>query len=215
MSLRPHSRPWRAVRGGCEPHARGGFTLFEIMLVVVILGVASAMAMPYFVRSLQGVRLRLGTRLVLSSHRQAQIQAILKQQQVALLFDTRKGTIETVSMTITDEDPFFGNSAPAGSGGGLSLGGLHLSSGLNTSRSGIQVQAAAPVEEVREEHLRRLEESVRFSNFRGGYHVDGIYYVLYYPNGMCSAYEVTVEDEDGRRNTVMVDAITGKAKVRS
>ena len=49
--------------------AHGGFTLLEILLVVVIVGVAAAVAMPMFARSFRGAKLRNSVRLVLTVHR--------------------------------------------------------------------------------------------------------------------------------------------------
>lgn len=101
----------RAKTAGGKRLGRGaGFTLFEILMVVVIIGIASGVAMPYFVQSMKGARLKVSSRMVLSSHRHAQCQAILRQRQYALLFDTHEGTLEMISVEGGGaEDPFFGS----------------------------------------------------------------------------------------------------------
>jgi hypothetical protein len=62
--------------------------------------------------------------------------------------------------------------------------------------------------------LRKLEDTVSFESFRGGKEIDELFYVSYYPNGRCEGYTVTLADGEGRRRTVTVDPITGKAKVK-
>ena len=75
---------------------RAGFTLMEILLVVVIIGVASAVAIPTFARSFRGAKVRNSTRTVMMMHRHAQTKAVLGQRYMALLFDEVKGTLEMV-----------------------------------------------------------------------------------------------------------------------
>ena len=42
---------------------------------------------------------------------------------------------------------------------------------------------------------------------------DELYYVNYYPNGMCEAYEIEIGDDENHVARIKVDAVTGKAKV--
>ena len=62
--------------------------------------------------------------------------------------------------------------------------------------------------------LRKLEDTVSFESFRGGKEIDELYYVSYYPSGRCEGYTVTLADGEGRRRSVTVDPVTGKAKVK-
>ena len=185
--------------------ARGGFTLLEILLVVVIVGVAAAVAMPMFARSFRGAKLRNSVRLVLTVHRHAQTKAVLGQRYTAVLFDTRKGTLEMVDQGQAGEkkDMFFGTV-------GTESGAPPAQMGAVTTGAEAQAGETPDLKPVLE---RRLEEGVTIRSFRGGQDIEDIHYVSYYPNGMCEAYQLELGDDEGRTVRIRVDAVTGKAKV--
>lgn len=185
--------------------AHGGFTLLEILLVVVIVGVAAAVAMPMFARSFRGAKLRNSVRLVLTVHRHAQTKAVLGQRYTAILFDTRKGTLEMVDQGQAGEkkDLFFGTV-------GTESGAPPAQMGAVTTGAEAQAGETPDLKPVLE---RRLEEGVTIRSFRGGQDIEDIHYVSYYPNGMCEAYQLELGDDEGRTVRIRVDAVTGKAKV--
>lgn len=77
--------------------ARRGFSLMEVLLVVVIMGIAMGIAMPAMVRSIAGNRLRTAGRALISSARYARSMSILHQVPLSLRFNLDQGGIEVTS----------------------------------------------------------------------------------------------------------------------
>jgi len=184
-----------------KPQRRTGFTLIELLLVVVIMAIAAAVAVPMFARSFRGAKLRASTRTVTMMHRNAQSKAVLGQRYMALLFDKLKGTIEMVDQGQpgVKKDAFFGSIGPE--------------TGMGTVVTGADEPAEASTG-PQSELVRELQESVKILSFRGGKEFDGIYYVSYFPNGMCDAYTVKLGDDQNRTTKIKIDPVTGKATVK-
>ena len=85
----------------CRPDrtTRSGFSMIELLLVVVIIMLMATMAVPSFVKSFRGARLRTSARTVVMIHRHARSTAVLQQKHVAVLFDEEQNQLEVVTLS--------------------------------------------------------------------------------------------------------------------
>jgi len=74
--------------------ARGGFTLVELLLVVVILGIVAVIAAPRVGPLLAGGQLRMGAREIVSVGRYARTMALMNQTPVDVIIQQGTGRIE-------------------------------------------------------------------------------------------------------------------------
>lgn len=195
-------------RRGRIGHA--GFTLFEVLLVVVIIGIAAGVAIPMFAQSFRGAKLRNSIRTVLMVHRHARSKAVLGQRYMVVLFDEVKNTVELADQGQPGEkkDSFF-DSVGGGAPPGGTMGTVEERPGDLDPVAPAEAASALPNSVL----TRKLEKDVKILSFDGGREIDGIYFVSYYPNGMCEEYEIRIGDGESGQATIRVDAVTGKARV--
>jgi general secretion pathway protein H len=72
------------------PSSAAGFTLLEMLVVIVILALATAVAMPILARPSDGVRLRATARDLINALRLTRAMAIARNAEIALTIDVDK-----------------------------------------------------------------------------------------------------------------------------
>lgn len=74
-----------------------GFTLMELLFIVVIMSIAMAIVMPSLVRSIRGHRLRTASHTLVTVARYARSMAVLKQSALSITFNLDTGQIDLIS----------------------------------------------------------------------------------------------------------------------
>ena len=204
--MREEGKPLPA--NGAREAFLSGFTLIEMMLIVVIMLLASALAIPSFVRSYRGAKLRTAARTVVMVHRHARSMAVLGQKEVGVLFDIAQQHLEVVSIgtetSAGDKSKFLEQSADRAADSAIQAG----------KDSDEEEPKANPT--VVSELTRKLPDGVKIDSFESEkveQEVDGIYWVTYHPNGMSDPYTVRLVGDNQKAAVVEVDPISGKAKV--
>lgn len=179
-----------------------GFTLIELLLVVLIAGLAVALAVPRFVGSYKGAQLRDAVGTVVRMHRYARSSAVLEQGEGALLFDVAKGTITLISIPRNEEPSGF-------------LDNGRQDSIFADEGTGQLLEDKKP--QITEKVERALPKGISIENFVcevEDQEIDGIFWINYFPNGMCDPYRLSIVDAE-RNATVRieVDSVSGRIEV--
>lgn len=186
--------------------SRRGFSLIEMLVVVVIVALISSIALPGFVRSMKGAELRTAARTVLMAHKYARSTAVLRQTQMAVLIDRESMELEVIMLADTaaadDRDKF------------LELRTTRdVDSALGADKAAAAPEPDAPPPQITSELVRKLGREISVESFRselGGQEYEGVYWILYYPNGMSDGFELVLSDKGSRRVEVKSDPISGK-----
>jgi prepilin-type N-terminal cleavage/methylation domain-containing protein len=167
------------------------FTLIEVLLVLAIIGIVVAVAMPTFVRSMRGNRLRAAARTVAAAGRYARSMAVMRQQEAVMILDL---DFALVAVSIGDSRPPPEEAVPPEPPAEQpELAGLSQAGGAILRR----------LDRV------RIEEVT--SDDTGEDRRDGRFAVTYRTNGTCVPYKVRLSDAEGDSLLVSVDALSSAA----
>lgn len=180
----------------CKIRRRHAFTLVELLLVVAIMGIVAAITVPNLTRSMRGNRIRHATRNIVTAGRYARSISILRESSHALVFDIDgSGIFVSEGVTVLPPPP---------------------SEESEEMEESVFEEASSNVLFVAERafagsgELARQFEGVRILSVElGGGDVltRGTAVVVFESNGRCTPYIVTLEDEQGKRVIIDVDAL--------
>jgi len=140
-----------------------GFTLIEIMLVVVLILIITGVGVPKLSGSFSSTRMKDAVRSTIRVARYARSMAILEQADCTLTFATNRISLTSSNATLA---------------------------------------------------VRRLADEIKITRFENlaDSNIEGNK-VLFYSSGMNDGFELTLEDDKNRRQTIECHPITGKVTV--
>ena len=179
---------------------RFGFSLIELLLVVSIIGITTAIIMPNFVASIKGNRLRSATRKVVSAGRYSRSQAVLKQRDMALVFNLDNASFAIHPMRIN-----FGRS-------GDNVAVEDVADASRAPDVSGDVDGESPSLTLDAMILERQLDMVTFEYIEvealDGQYSEGKIPVIYRSNGTCMPYTIRLTDGQGSAVTVHVDELS-------
>lgn len=189
--------------------ARRGFTLIEVLIVVVIAGLMAAIAMPGFTRAMKGAQLRSAARTLSMAHKFARNTAVLRQTPMALLVDSEARIIEVLSLNSRHS---------VAARGGFLDDRAERATTAETADGQPVPGGAVEKPQIESEFQRPYGAEVALEGFdtadgRGAEEVKGVYWVNYQPNGMCDGFRIRLADASGQRVTITAEGISGAAEV--
>jgi prepilin-type N-terminal cleavage/methylation domain-containing protein len=175
----------------CKHSTSRGFTLLEILLVVLVIGIAAAAFFPAALNTVDNARTRSALRETISINRYARSLAILERRPMAMLYLKDGGELQLVSLPphqTLQPDDFLQGSASS-----------FQSTDLRES-----MQAITPV------RSKTLPDFIRIRNVEGAQREADMFYVIYDANGTTDAHVVELVDLRGGSHRIRVNGITGE-----
>jgi len=190
------------------------FTLIELMVVIMVLGVVAAVIVPNFSVFMKGNRMRLSVKSVILAGKYAKSVAVLRQRDTAVVFDFDSNIVSVnfVGSDNTSADAFAEDKLVDFEAN--DLGGFEsiIHTQAVSSANGEQLKGIDAVE-------RKLEEGIVFDSVEinmsvlsgdtSGIYKEGVCRVVYYTNGRCEPYTVVLKHDGDIEQSVnmSVDAL--------
>jgi type II secretion system protein H len=177
-----------------------GFTLVELVIVLVIMGFIFAIAGPAIMRGLSGATLKTATKKVASALRYARSQAVNRAQPYSVIVDQEQNRLVIRNIP----------TAPA-------AGELE---GLAEDAAEDEIEEAAVKQELKRIDLKvfSLPEGVTFKDvIIGGKEINGrndeIAQLFFFPDGTTQGGELSLVDTRELAFTIAVDFLTGVVSI--
>ena len=175
---------------------RKGFTLLELLIVLVIISIAAAFVGPQVAGSMSTLTLKTAAKKVASSLRYARSQATSESRPYFVLFDLDKGRLIIKSGQTASKEDKEKETAEGEQDTGASAG---------------------MADEAVKERFKvyALPEGVRFDKVVSDKNEDtsDVFQIVFFPNGGSSGGEVLLENDRGRRYNISVDFVVGTVRL--
>ncbi len=173
-----------------------GFTLLEVLIVVLIVGIASALVIPESIKAVNGSRLRSSLEQMISLNRFARSKALLETSPMAVLYH---GDIHQVQLLQLPPRQ------------ALSPGLEGLTPPPRFGEAWDPEDSSA--EELKELRAFQLPDGISIHEVKGAQREDQTWFILYTAGGMTDPHTVEVHDQDGRSTFLSVEGLTGEVRI--
>ncbi len=162
-----------------------GFTLLELIAVLVIVGLIAGLALPRFFRTLTNVELKVAAREVVSLLTQSSDRAYFKKMRVKASFDmdTAKITVLRYQRKVRDnEDGSF----------------------MPSKMEWVKIDELFLSQDIKIKKCERNDREIS----------DGLFEIVFSPAGSSSGGSITIINNRDKEFSIDVDFITGTARIR-
>jgi len=179
-----------------------GFTLMEVILVLVVMLIISGIALPHFAGTFKGSQLRTSARTIERMSKYARSMAIMREETLTIALNH-----ETMEIFLGGEPSVSENVAD----GELDQDVLkrlgYTDDDESDSQSGgieKEVHRFLPDElTVRDFQKERTDEDDEYED---------LYMIRFFPNGQCEGFKLELEDSKGMGIKIENDPISGKIR---
>ncbi len=187
-----------SVFRGAPGSKRSGFTLIEVVLVMVLLLIISGISVPYFAGTLRGTKLKSAARTIERMSRYGHSMAIMREETLTMVLNP-----DTMELYMGAEFQTTTNQAD----GELDQDVL--------KRLGYVDDARDENGGIDKEIHRFLSDDLVVRDFKKDWseeddQYEDLYMIRFFPNGFCEQFEMELEDNRGHGIKLENDPITGK-----
>jgi prepilin-type N-terminal cleavage/methylation domain-containing protein len=182
-----------------HPTKKSGFTLIEIILVVVISMILMGITLPHFARTYKGAKLRIAARTLTRMGNYARGMAILRNTTITIVMNPETSEIYLGQAQTNQADQADGE--------------------LDQSvlkRLGYVDGSAQEDPGIEREVQRHLPEGIEIKSFEKDLSDEedfgNLYLVHYYSDGQSDGFTMELQDQQGLRVELENDPISGKLR---
>lgn len=176
---------------------RGGFTLIEVMMVMVLVAIISGISIPYFAGTFRGSKLRSAARTIERVSRYTRSMAIMREETLTMVLNR-----DTMELFMGAKKQAADDTAD----GQLDqevLKRLHYTEGDADETSNIE-----------KELHRLLPKGITVGDFeKNQTDINEDFCVVnFYPNGQCDWFKLKLEDNKGHGMQLEIDPVSGRIR---